>query len=51
MSLNNIKYKTQAKNQLNAKILELQDKKEREYMSNDFLQFTTQHGIQRYHLT
>jgi len=44
-------YKVWAENQLSAKILELQDDKGDEYMSKEFLQFTTQHGIQRRHST
>jgi len=44
-------YKAWAENQLSAKILELQNNKGGEYMSKEFLQFTTQHGIQRHYLT
>jgi len=44
-------YKAWAENQLSTKILELQDDKGGEYMSKEFLQFTTQHGIQRRHST
>jgi len=44
-------YKAWAENQLSAKILELQDDKGGEYMSREFLEFTTQHGIQRHHST
>ena len=44
-------YKAWTEKQLSAKILELQDDKGDEYMSREFLQFTTQHGIQRRHST
>ena len=44
-------YKTWAENQLSAKILELQNDKGGEYISKEFLQFTTQYGIQRCHST
>jgi len=44
-------YKAWAENQLSAKILELQDDKGGEYMSKEFLQFTTQYGIQRHYST
>ena len=44
-------FKTTAENQLDAKIKELQDDKEGEYMSNEFIQFTDSCGIHRSHMT
>ena len=44
-------FKAYAENQLNAKIKGLQDDKGGEYMSNAFLKFTTDRGIERRHTT
>ena len=44
-------YKAWAKNQLGTKLKALQDDKGGEYMSNAFIKFTTDCGIERRHST
>jgi hypothetical protein len=44
-------FKFWAETQLGARIHTLQDDKGGEYMSNAFLEFTTQCGIERHHST